>query len=586
MLWIRNGATRMKYCSTCGKAHDQNAQYCSVDGTVLDKQLRPIRFEQAAHFCVGCGHQMDSRSSYCPSCGHSRLVAATSEGSIVDRLPGMDDIRKKWKTQNWGTNLTWKERGRTFLSRFDLSTSNPSLVVGSVAALICFAAIIVLLFIILGLVSGEASLDSLKAAQQNIGSDYSAVGLFFFLLFVSLAGLQLTSSEDLKSWLITEVSRGDAEYLSEIQKAVNQLDFHIFSGHLLLSLPGLFLLVGSAWLLERGGVVGGKAVSWNERIERTFVFSLTLSLIALLVGLFATDFGIFDLHLLKGILRTFFISFSGVLLFLFIGQKELRGSWQVGRVAAMTLMSIYLAGVLLTSIGQLYYLNELDELDDAAVGEATSLVLLSGASPIYVMSQAGQVDFKMTVLTEEYRLGAALYGEDRLNDLEKPVTEAEEASGLGRIQDIVGNQIENGNDPTLDPKVTRFDETVDIGLVSRMIQIADSSSPFEEEQLLRTSVALYGLIFLLLMFAIHIGIGFRWIRTLHATAVYGSVFLVGGLILAYFTQTRLEVQWDGDLMAGVVISSLTLWNAFMLFLFPFFGGLAGYGLRRLKGTKA
>ncbi len=87
------------------------------------------------------------------------------------------------------------------------------------------------------------------------------------------------------------------------------------------------------------------------------------------------------------------------------------------------------------------------------------------------------------------------------------------------------------------------------------------------------------------MFVIHVGIGFRWIRTLPGVAIYAGVFLVGGLLLAYFTQARLEIQWDNDLLAGIVVSTLTWWNAFMLFLFPFLGGLAGYGLSRFKDTK-
>ncbi len=575
----------MKYCSTCGQAHAPHAQYCEVDGTPLDKQGRPIRFEQAAHFCVGCGTQMDGRSSYCPNCGHSRLVAATSEESLVDRLPGMHDIRQKLKSQDWNVNLPWKERGRAFLSRFDLSLGNPSLAIGSITGVIFFAAIIVFLFIMLGLLSDNPALEGVKTVQQNMGDDFSTFGMFFFLAFVALAGLQLTSSEDLKSRFLTEVTGNDTEYFSEIQKAVNQLDFHIFSGHFLLSLPGLFLLIGSAWLLERGGVIGIKATSWNERIERAVVFALTLSVITLVVGLFATDFGIFDLHLFAGMIRIFILSFAGVLLFQFIGQTNLDGSWQVGRIAATTLMSIYLLGVLLTSFGQLYYINQMDELDEVEFGESASLVLLSGASPFYAMSQAGQVDFKMTVLTEDFHLGAALYGEDRLSDLQRPVEEAGEASNLGRIQGIIYNQIENGEEPTLDPKVTRFDETVDAGLLTRFAQMADASTSFEEEQLVNSSVAPYGLIALILMFVIHVGIGFRWIRTLPGVAIYAGVFLVGGLLLAYFTQARLEIQWDNDLLAGIVVSTLTWWNAFMLFLFPFLGGLAGYGLSRFKDTK-
>lgn len=575
----------MKYCSTCGQAHAPHAQYCEVDGTSLDKQARPIRFEQTAHFCVGCGTQMDGRASYCPNCGHSRLVAATSEGSLVDRLPGMDDIRKKWKSQDWNVNLPWKERGRAFFSRFDFSLGNPSLAIGSIAAVICFAAIVVILFIMLGLLSDNPALDGIKTVQQNVGNDFSTFGMFFFLAFVALAGLQLTSSEDLKSRFLTEVIGNDADQFSDIQKAINQLDFHIFSGHFLLSLPGLILLIGSAWLLERGGVIGINATSWNERIERAIVFALTLSVITLVVGLFATDFGVFDLHLITGMIRIFLLALAGVLLFQFIGQTDLRGSWQIGRIAATTLMSVYLFGVLLTSFGQLYYLNELDELDEVEFGESASLVLLSGASPLYAMSQAGQVDFKMTVLTEDFHLGAALYGEDRLNDLKQGIDEADDASNLDRIQRIIGNQIQNGEDPTLDPKVTRFDETVDVGLLTRFAQIANASTPFEEEQLLNSSVAPYGLIVLVLMFVIHIGIGFRWIRTLPNVAIYAGVFMVGGLILAYFTQTRFELQWDNDILAGVVVSTLTWWNAFMLFLFPFLGGLVGYGLNRFKDTK-
>jgi hypothetical protein len=526
---------------------------------------------------------MDGRASYCPNWGHSRLVTATSEGSLVDRLPGLDDIRKKWKSQDWNVNLPWKERGREFFSRFDFSLGNPSLAIGSIAAVICFAAIVVILFIMLGLLSDNPALHGMKTVQENVGNDFSTFGMFYFLAFVALAGLNLTSSEDLKSRFLTEVIGNDADRFSDIQKGINQLDFHIFSGHFLLSLPGLILLIGSAWLLERGGGIGIKATSWNERIERAVVFALTLSVITLVIGLFATDFGAFDLHLITGMIRIFLLAFAGVLLFLFIDQTNLSGPWQVGRIAATTLMSVYLSGVLLTSFGQVYYLNELDEMDEVEFGESASLVFLSGASPLYAMSQAGQVDFKRTVLTEEFHLGAAFYGQDRLNDLQRPVEDAGEASNLSRIQAI--NQIQNGEDPMLDPKVTRFDETVDVGLLKRFAQIANASTSFEEEQLLSSSIAPYGLIPLILMFIIHIGIGVRWIRTLPNVAIYAGVFMIGGLILAYFTQMRFDLQWDNDDLAGVVISTLTWWNAFMLFLFPFLVGLVGYGLNRFKDAK-
>lgn len=573
----------MKYCSTCGQAHMNHEQYCSVDGTVLDQHLRPIRFEQASQFCVGCGHEQDGHSSYCPTCGHSRLVAATSEGTLLDRLPSVDDMRKKWRKQDWGAHAPWKEKGQNFLSRFDTTLTNPNLVIGCVTALVFFAALAVTLFILLGIVSDETALIQLKEAQQQIGSDFSSVGLFFFFVFISLAGLQVTSSEDLKSWFTAEATRDDVSFLAEIQRALNEVDFHLSSGHLLLSLPGLVLLLGSAWLLDRGGIVGGKATSWNERIERALAFTVTLTVITLLAGIVATDFGIFNLHLLGGLVRSFVLILSLTLMYLFMSRADLKGRWEVGRLSIGMLISTYLACLILTSLGQITYLQKAGGLADNPQ-QTIGLMLINSASPLYIATQGGQVDMKMTVLTEEYRLGLALYGEDRISDLEGPITEAENASNLDRIQEIVGNQIQNGEDPTLNPKIERFDETVDMGLISHLAKLADTPYKFQQDQLLKKSVLPYGLIILAIVFIGHIWIGLGQVRSLSSVVLYAGVFAIGGLILAYFTQTRLEVTWDDDALAGITVSALTFWNALALFLFPFVGALTGYGIHRLKNS--
>lgn len=579
----------MKYCSTCGREHAPHEQYCTVDGTVLDQQVRPVRFEQAAAFCVGCGEQLNKQASYCPNCGHSRLVAATSEGSIADRLPGMDDLRKKFKTPDWGNQGSWKQTGRQLLSGHDLSFRNPNLLVGVTTALMFLAALFVLLFVGLGLADGNPLFESLEEAQRQIGADYSTFGLLFFIAYLVLSGVGLTSNDDLKAKLASEITGGDSRYFGEIQNAATHLDFHLSSGHGFLSLPGLLLLIGSAWLLERGGVTGGKALSWNERIERALAFAVTLAVLTLFIGLIATDFGIFDLHLVKGMIRTFLLSAAGTLLFLWLFQKGSAGYGRVARIGALTMVSVYVIALLISTVGQIAYINQSDEANQSrfagvSLDNPASVLLMSGASPFYALSQAGQVDMTMTVLTQQYKIGTALYGEDRLSDVQDSIAGAMEASNLDVVGGVMENQIEEGRAPNLSPKIEQFDETLDIGVFVRMAQLADLASYDDLEEMTQTSVAPFGIVFLLVMFLFHGIISFRWIHTIRETAVYAGAFAACSLLFAYFTQTALNVTWDEEVMIGISVSALTFFNIFLLFVFPFAGALAGYFFRSFKGA--
>lgn len=579
----------MKYCSTCGREHAQHEQYCTVDGTVLDQQVRPVRFEQATTFCVGCGEQLNKQASYCPNCGHSRLVAATSEGSIADRLPGMDDLRKKFKAPDWGKQGSWKQKGRQLLSGHDFSFANPNLLIGSITALMFLAALFVLLFVGLGLADGNSFFESLEEAQRKIGADYSTFGLLFFIAYLVLSGVELTSSDDLRAKLASEITGGDSMYFGEIQNAATHLDFHLSSGHGFLSLPGLLLLISSAWLLERGGVTGGKAASWNERVERALAFAVTLAVLTLLIGIAATDFGIFNLHLIKGMVQTFILSATGTLLFLWLFQKGSAGYGRVARIGALTMVSVYLAGLLISTLGQIVYINQMDETNQSRfagvpISSPASVLLLSGASPFYALSQAGQVDMTMTVLMQQYKIGTALYGEDRLGDVQESIAGAMDASNLDVVGGVIESQIEEGRAPDLSPKIEQFDETLDIGVLVRMAQLANVDSFDKLKELTQTSVAPFGIVLLLVMFLFHGIISFRWIRTIQETAVYALAFAACSLLFAYFTQTALSVTWDQDIMIGISVSALTFFNIFLLFVFPFAGALAGYFFQSFKGT--
>jgi len=243
----------MKYCSTCGRAHALKEQYCAADGTRLDQTVRPIRFEQAAQFCVDCGHQQNSSASYCPNCGHSRMIAATSELTLVDRLkreairPGVDGMKNKWKGQDWnGLPSGLKEKTATLLSRFDFSLSNPNLVVGSTTGLIFIGMLLVSVFVALALLGDEEYSNYMTTVYDQYGEEIGYFGQLFFTAFFALSGLQLSMGDEIKARFKSEVLRNaTSSEASVVREAVDQIGLSLKAGHFMLSFVGLALSIGA-----------------------------------------------------------------------------------------------------------------------------------------------------------------------------------------------------------------------------------------------------------------------------------------------------------------------------------------------------
>ncbi|WP_114571682.1 zinc ribbon domain-containing protein [Exiguobacterium flavidum] len=582
----------MKYCPTCGTPHTSKDQYCAIDGTRLDQTVRPVRFEQAAQYCVACGHQQNASASYCPSCGHSRMIAASAEAGRFERIaretirPG--DVRDKWKNKDWNGLLGGMKQGvSAFFAQTDFSRSNPNFTVGLTTGLSFIGVLLLTLLLGLSLTGGNTYTEDLAEWQLRYGEEAGFIGRLAFAAFCALAGFTLSMNDEIKSTLSAEAMRyANADEVAFVRKAVSQADLSLQAGHYLLSIVGIGLLLLAAWFLEKGGVSGRKATSWNDRFERILAFTATVLLFVLLAGLLAADFGVVDIHLFGGLFRTLLILGISLPALALLFAMPRHGVLKAMRLGVATGVSLYGLTLFLTGVTLLATFHQMEEDGiDVPAEEQVTFILFNTASPLYTVTQGGYIEIKSTAMNAEYKMKLALYGEDRLGDMQKPIEEAVESSSDALAPYDLMQLAENGGLLALDDKVTRYDETVDMTLLGRIAEIVDKedyAEDYEIEDLLQTRVAPYGLLFLLLFCALHLVHGVRYLKNWREAAAYGGVLAAVGLFVAFFTHTSLDLTWDGEVLGGIAVTALSLTNVGLMFAFAFLPAAGGAYLWRLK----